>query len=289
MHYRIRILKSAIPLVGIVVVLIAGFFYGCNPEKKLAKSFVYQSGKRSALVFSPEYIYKENQKTWLLDSLKGNFSDEQKDSLLWEMSDYVKNINDSIFLKKFTRGFFYQLAKYGFDVFDQDAIDLFMQNDSSAYFINIPQVELDETIYPYKDKMLINGYTYFHQHYLNAIDLSTWLEISKVNDTIINKQVMFASDLITDDLNGSFDYDEETDQLKYYYKIDTLTVNQLYDLAITLGKKYAGYTYDYLLNRYILTQKQPGDTLQYYWHYDINRNKLYPIWDEEERLIPVEE
>ncbi len=286
---KIRISTLTFPLLGMALVLMAGFFYACNPEKKLAKNFVYQPGKRSALVFSPEYIYKENQKTWLLDSLEGNFSDEQKDSLLWEMSDYIKNINDSIFLKKFTRGFFYQLAKYGFDVYDQEAIDLFMQNDSSAYLINIPQVELDETIYPYKDNIVINGYTYFHQHYLNAIDLSIWLEISKINDTLIHKQVMFASDLITDDLNGSFDYDEATDQLKYYYKIDTLTVNQLYDLAITLGKKYADYTYDYLLNKNILTQKQPGDTLQYYWHYDINRNKLYPIWDEEERLIPVEE
>ena len=288
MVYKIRISKSATSLVGIAVVLIAGFFYGCNPEKKLAKSFVYQSGKRSALVFSPEYIYKENQKTWLLDSLKGNFNEAQKDSLLWELSDYVKNIDDSIFLKKFTRGFFYQMAKYGFDIYNQDAISLFMQNDSNAYLINISQVELDETIYPYKDKMVINGYTYFHQHYLNAIDLSAWFEISKVNDTLINKQVMFASDLITDDLNGSFDYDEATDQLKYYYKIDTLTVNQLYTLSITLGKKYAGYTYDYLLNKYILTQKQPGDTLQYYWHYDIYRNKLYPIWDKEDRLIPVD-
>jgi len=289
MSCTFRISKPATLYLNLVIVLTAGFFYGCNPEKKLAKKFVYQPGKKSALVFSPEYIYKVNQKTWLLDSLPDNLTEEQKDSLLWERSVYIKNIDDSIFLKKFTRGFFYQLAKYGFDVYGQDAIELFMKNDSNSYLINIPQVELNETTYPYKDKTVINGYTYFHQHYLNAVDLSTWFEVSKVNDTMINKEVMFASDIMADDLSGSFDYNEETDQLKYYYKIDTLTVNQIYDLAIILGKRYAGYTYDYLLNKYILTQKQPGDTLQYYWHYDVDRNKLYPIWDEEERLIPVDE
>ncbi len=272
-----------------MVILVSGFFYACNPEKKLAKQFVYQPGKRNALVFTPEFLYKTNQKTWLLDSLKGTFTEEQKDSLLWEMSKYIKNINDSVFIKKFSRGFFYQLAKYGFNVYDQDAIELFMKNDSNSYLINIPQIELDETIYPYKDKTVINGYTYFHQHYLNALDLSTWFEISHVNDTVINKEVMFASDLITDDLNGSFDYDEEKDQLKYYYNIDTLTISQVYNLAIELGKRYAGYTYDYLLNKYILAHKQPGDTLQYYWHYNLNYNKLYPVWDEEDKLIPVEE
>ncbi len=288
MSLKNRISAKATLKTGIAVLLIAGFFYGCNTEKKIAKSFVYQPGKRNALVFTPDFLYKENQKTWLLDSLNGNFTNEQKDSLLWEMSDYIKNIDDSIFIKKFSRGFLYQLAKYGFDVYGQDAIDLFMKKDSEAYVINIPQIELDETIYPYKDKIVVNGYTYFHQHYLNAIDMGTWFEISKVNDTVLNKKVMFADDLMTDDLNGSFDYDEENDRLKYFYKIDTLTVNQIYNLAILLGKRYAGYTYDYLLNKYILSQKQPGDTLHYYWHYDIDNNRLYPVWDEEDRLVPVE-
>lgn len=289
MSLFIRILKSHFLFTGVIILLISGFFYGCNSEKKLAKQFVYQSDKRSSLIFTPDYLYKTNQKTWLLDSLKGTFSQEQKDSLLWELSDYIKNIDDSVFIKKFARGFMYQLAKYGFNVYGQEAIDLFMLNKSNAYLINIPQIELDETIYPYKDKTVVNGYTYFHQHYLNAIDLSTWFEISKINDSVINKEVMFANDLMTDDLTGSFDYDETNDQLKYYYIIDTLTVNQIYNLAIELGKRYAGYTYDYLLNKYIITQKQPDDTLHYYWHYDIDRNKLYPIWGEEERLIPTDE
>ncbi len=272
-----------------VVVLTAVFFYGCNPEKKLAKEFVYQPVKRYALVIPPDFLYKYNTKLWLLDSLEGSFTDNQKDSLLWEMSDYIKNIDDSIFIIKFIRGYNYRLAKYGFDVFNPELSSLFMEKDSNAFVINIPQIELDETIYPYKDKITLNGYTYFHQHYLNAIDVSAWFEINMVNDTSPATPVLFATDLITDDLQGSFDYNEVNDQLKYYFQIDTLTVDQIYNLAIVLGKRYAGYTYDYLLNKYILSKKLPADSLDYYWHYDLEHNKLYPVWDEEEKFIPVDE
>jgi len=283
-----RIAKSNVLQLIVGIIFISGFFYACNPEKKLAKEFVYAPNKRNALVITPDFLYKINQKTWLLDSIKGSFSEEQKDSILWELSDYVKNIDDSIFLAKFTAGYNYRLAKYGFDVFTPLTTNMFMERDSDSYIINIPQMELEETIYPYKDETMLNGYTYFHQHYLNAIDVSTWFEINKVNDTILNQQTMFASDLITDNLSGTFDYNENTDQLKYYYKIDTLKVKQIYDLAIELGKRYAEYTYDYLLNKYILIKKEQDDTLQYYWHYDIDRNKIYPIWDNENRLIPVD-
>jgi len=283
-----RISKSNVLQLIVGIIFISGFFYACNPEKKLAKEFVYAPNKRNALVITPDFLYKINQKTWLLDSIKGSFTEEQKDSILWELSDYVKNIDDSIFLAKFTAGYNYRLAKYGFDVFTPLTTNMFMERDSDSYIINIPQMELEETIYPYKDETMLNGYTYFHQHYLNAIDVSTWFEINKVNDTIMNQQTMFASDLITDNLSGTFDYNENTDQLKYYYKIDTLKVKQIYDLAIELGKRYAEYTYDYLLNKYILINKEQDDTLQYYWHYDIDRNKIYPIWDNENRLIPVD-
>jgi len=274
-----------------MVVLISGFFYSCSPEKKLAKEFVYQTGKKYALVITPDFLYKVNQKTWLLDSIEGLLTDDQKDSALWEMSDYIKNIDDSVFLIKFTRGYSYRLAEYGFDVYGPDYSSEFLKNDSNAFVINIPQIELEETVYPYKDETILNGYTYFHQHYLNAVNVSTWFEINKVNDTSASEEVMFAGDIITDDLESNFKYDEVSEKLKYFYKIDTLTVNQIYDIAITLGKRYAGYTYDYLLNKYILKREPQLDPPDYYWHYELDYNKLYPVWidEDEDRLIPVDE
>jgi hypothetical protein len=288
MSLKNRILKLSSFQILTGLFFVAGFFYSCNTEKKLAKEFVYQPVKRYALVMPPDFLYKVNQKTWLLDSIGDTLTDEQKDSLLWEMADFVNRIDDSVFLIKFTRGYNYRLAKYGFDVFNPALAGLFMEKDSNAFVINIPQIELEETVYPYKDEMIMNGYTYFHQHYLNALNISSWFEINKVNDTAVNEDVLFASDLMTDDLTGSFEYDEVAGQLKYYFKLDSLTTKQVYDLAIVLGRRYAGYTYDYLLNKYILTKKPEGDTLQYYWHYDLENNKLYPIWDEEEKFIPVD-
>ncbi len=279
--------KSFLFRILLTTVLISGFFMACSPEKKLAKEFVYAPHKRYALVIPPDFLYKYNRKEWLLDSIKGNFTDEQKDSILWELSRLVKNIDDSVYILKFIRGFDYQLADYGFNVYSLSYMDAFMKYDSNAYIINIPQIELEETVYPYKDETIFDGYTYFHQHYLNALDVSTWFEINAVNDTSQNK-VLYANDIMTDELKSSFEYDQITDQVKYFYQIDTLDVNDVYQLAVILGKRYAQYTYDYLLNQYIEQHKPAGDTAVYYWHYDVKRNKLTPLWDYEEKFIPVD-
>jgi len=286
--YKISRLKSNSFIRFIfLLIIISGLFYACSPEKKIAKDFVYKGGKRYALVIPPDYIFKYNRKEWLLDSIKENLTPDQQDSVLWELSSLIKDINDSIYIIKFIRGYNYKLAEFGFDVFSPEYTDLFMEKDSNAYVVNIPQIEMEETIYPYKDKTVINGYTYFHQHYLNALDVSMWFEISKVNDTAESK-VLFANNLLTDDLESSFEYDDLTDQVKYFYQIDTLSVDDVYKLAVLLGKRYAQYTFDYLMNKYILEHKKEGDTLMYYWHYDVNKDKFYQIWEEENKFIPVE-
>ena len=261
----------------------------CSPEKKIAKEFVHNPDKRYAMVIPPGFLYKYNRKEWLLDDIKGKFTEKQKDSILWELSNIVKNIDDSVYILKFIRGFNYQLADYGFNVYSLSFMDVFMQYDSNAYIINIPQIELEETVYPYKDETVIDGYTYFHQHYLNALEVSTWFEINAVKDTIQNK-ALFANDIMTDELKSSFDYDQETGQIKYFYQIDTLDINDVYQLADILGKRYAQYTYDYLLNQYIRQHKTNGDTAAYYWHYDVQSDKLEPLfWDSENKFIPVDE
>jgi hypothetical protein len=288
MNIKNRILKGHYFRLFLMVTLMSGFFYACSPEKKLAKEFVFEHPKRYAMVIPPDFLYKYNRNEWLLDSVKGNFTEAQKDSILWEMSKLVKDIEDSIYILKFTRGYEYQLADYGFDVFTPASIDLFMEKDSEAYVITIPQIELEETFYPYKDETVIDGYTYFHQHYLNALSVSTWFEITKVNDTSQNHKVLYAGDIMTDDLKSSFDYDVATDQVRYFYQIDTLNANDVYQLALILGKRYAQYTFDWLMNKYILEHKNPGDTLNYYWHYDVKNNKFYHIWDDENKFIPVE-
>ena len=287
MHKVSRLKSNSFIRFILLLIVVSGLFYACSPEKKIAKEFVYNGGKRYALVIPPDYIFKYNRKEWLLDSIKENLTPDQKDSVLWELSTLVKDIDDSIYILKFIRGYDYKLAEFGFDVFSPKYTGVFMEKDSNAYVINIPQIEMEETIYPYKDETVIGGYTYFHQHYLNALDVSTWFEISKVNDTAENK-VLFANNILTDDLESTFEYDDLTDQVKYFYKIDTLTVNDVYKLAVLLGKRYAQYTYDYLMNKYILEHKKEGDTLMYYWHYDVNKDKFYQIWDEENKFIPVE-
>ncbi len=40
-------------------------------------------------------------------------------------------------------------------------------------------------------------------------------------------------------------------QIEYNYTIDTLELKDVYNYAVYLGKLYAGYTYDYMMNSYV--------------------------------------
>ena len=76
----------------------------CNPEKKLAIEFVSQANIKSILVLTPEYLYKTNLKTYLMDSL-GIGDDENKDSLLLLHSKYLSKLNDSLFIANYILGY----------------------------------------------------------------------------------------------------------------------------------------------------------------------------------------
>jgi len=274
---------SSIKVIGLLLIITS--LFSCSAEKKLAIEFARNQDNGNVLVLAPDYLYKANLKAYLLDSVDYNRNDD-KDSVLLVHSDYLNDLNDSLFIANYILGYTKTLNKLGFRVFMADEADEFMAMDSNIYQINIAQVELEETIYTYRDEAQVYDSYFFHDHNLNAVYVNSWFEFSDLNEVSSEQQIYFTTDLITDIPDGSFDYDILSGKVRYMYNIDSLEVNELYGFAFRIGEEYAKYTFDMMLNKELDSKLTPEMRSENYWRYDPDKNYFYPAMDD--RFVPLD-
>ncbi|MDG1901950.1 MAG: hypothetical protein P8I80_06915 [Bacteroidales bacterium] len=246
--------------------------------------FASNSSSKNIMVISPDYIFKTSLKTYLLDSLKIDNS-LNTDSVLLANSRYLSNLDDSLFLANYILGFSKSLSAFGFNVYDQDQSGLFLALDSNTYQINIAQIEIEETLYTYRDETDIYDNYFYHDHNLNAIYVNSWFELSNPESIELSQKVFFTTDLITDIPDGVFDYDIFSGKVKYMYNIDSLEQNMLYSFAYRIGTEYAKYAFDYLLNQDLNKKLPPHQRSSRYWRYDVNNHIFYPATDD--KFMPL--
>lgn len=253
----------------ILIVTLIVFFGSCSPQKKLAREFVNKSNSYSVMLIKPEFIYKKNLNTNIVDSL-GITDVKLRDSLLWERSDFIKKIDDSLLIANYSLGFITELRNYNINVYDENESAKFLSLDSNAWMINIAQIQIEEEKYEYRDETEYYSYIYYHDHLLNAVNINSWFEVSMINSNVQKPNVYYATNTITDELESSYDFDIFNDKMSYIYDIDTLNLSKIYEYSYLLGRIYATYTFDFIMNDYV------------------NKHLGYPIKKEELlRYIPV--
>ena len=259
-----------------LLLLLAGWTLG-QSERKMAKIFVEEIQGTPVKVLPPPFLYKYNLKTDILDTVFYT-NNREKDSILWVHSDYIRKINDSVFIARFMKGYRTELAKYGFHVTARPP-------DSNYYRLRVAQIELEEQYYLYSDTAFYDNDVYVHRQKLNALDVSSWFVIR--GPLLKNKsgRVLFAENLLTDNLDGHFDVDPYSGELKYLYTLDSLTVKKIYNYAQNLGRTYAGYTFDYLLNVFLDKNMPASRRTDRYWRYDPYRKKFFVAYDD--RFVPL--
>jgi hypothetical protein len=256
----------------------------CSLEKKLASDFVYKANTKNILVLTPDFVFKSNIKTYLIDSL-GIATDQNKDSLLLIHSDFLYDLNDSLFIANYILGYTKSLSMYGFNVFTQKQTEAFLLNDSNSYQVNIAQIELEESLYTFRDEEIIYDTYFYHDHNLNAVYVNSWLEINNLDEDNYEHKIYFTSDMITDIVDGMFDYDIFSNQVRYMYNIDSLKLDVLYAFAYRIGATYAGYTFDLLLNNMLDKELDSSARSTKYWRYDPANRTFYLAGDDKFMLL----
>lgn len=248
-------------------------------ERKLSKEFVDMAPTISIRVVPPPFLYKYNLKTRILDSI-GYRNKREKDSILWVHSSFIQHIVDSVFIGNYVKGYVEELRKYGLHV------SLNHKQDSNAYTADISQIELEEQYYFFSDTAYYGNDIFVYHQFLNALDVSSWFSLHGLLIQSKKGKVLFAENLLTDNINGHFDLDPYSGQIKYLYQFDSLTVKKIYSYAQNLGRTYAGYTFDYLLNKFLDKYTPASKRTKRYWRYDPYRKKFFFALND--RFVPVE-
>jgi hypothetical protein len=260
---------------------------GCTLEQKLAKSFVKLEPPCQFLLLEPDFLYKYNLKTFEIPGID-TMDDYTKDSLLLANSLFLKDISDSVLISEFNKSFVKTLELYKAVVLPESAVDTVMQNGGKPYILNVAQFSLEEFLHPYSsEEMVYDEILVIDGFDVNAINFNIWIELGRMN-TEKNNKVLFESDYMIDDINGTLKQNLFTGKVIFDYTIDTISIPGVYEFAGEFGEKTAYYIYDYVMNSFIrenLPENYPF--VPYYYHYDPVRKILYAV-DEDQRILELE-
>jgi hypothetical protein len=248
-------------------------------EKKLGKEFLAQTPQINIEVYTPVYLYKFSHKGEKIPGFD-SLSSPQQDSALYADSRFIRYVDDSIFLDKYVNAFIDELREIGFRVFVDNNLDTILLTQPQAYVVNMSQVQLDEYFETYEDSEPVGDTEFYKSFELNAVDASSWFELNKYNVVKPVKTVLYSSFTASDGITGNFIMNNFNMNLKYRYKIDSLNLSDIYELASFSGRRHANYLFDYFMNQYISYHMPEGIEILGYLHYVPSR-KIFDFTDEE--------
>lgn len=257
-------------------------FTSCTLEQKLGNQFVKnEAGTIAIMIIPTDYIYKENLKTYEIKNFNG-LSKTVKDSMLFENSLFLKEISDSIFLNHYISELSELLSDYGFRCYSPTEFESFLNHKGQNYVVTLAQVELEEYRKVVTTEDIFGEDDYYHEEFpLNALNVNSWFEVSRLNDTnSVKKQVLYASHYIFDDFESHLVENPFTGEVTFKYSIDSITSESIYNFARFLGFKYGEYLFDYFLNSYIFEKFPAEREPEIYIHYDYSKRISYSAGNE---------
>ncbi|MDP1621120.1 MAG: hypothetical protein Q8M08_02155 [Bacteroidales bacterium] len=271
------------------IILLTGLvgLQSCLPERKIATTFIQSQHMITLLVNPPDLVFKYNHKGETIEGFD-SLTPEQQDSALWKSSAYIQFINDSILLENYMNSFIIELRLLGFNVYLNDADDSLFTGKPQTYMFDIAQMQLDEYYYPLKDEDAFLDTIYYKTFNLNAVDYSCWFDLSKAGTENTRKTLLYATSTAYDSFDGRFFNDPFSGMVRYRYTIDSLQTNDIYDMATYVGRKHAGYLFDFFMNQYIAQNLPEGIQTADYYHYNRNRKALTPAYEDRFEILTKE-
>ena len=274
-------------LTGIfIAVTIALLLSACSVERQMGRKYIARADSTSFLVLFPAEVFVVNKKN---ENFDGSFlfSEAQKDTSLFRNSVLLPFLNDEAILTPFKESFVKELSNYGYRVYDTTQMDQFMAVEHHSRVLNVAQIELQEYLTSYEDAVTVDEQVYTKVIYLNGINIGSWFEISPINEVEKAKiPVLFATHDLTDRWNGYFVQRFLTGEIEYRLEIDSLQPNDVFNFAAYLGRLYAAYTFDYMLNRDIKSKTPLQEQTESYYRYDPYQKRLFVT--DQDKFIELE-
>ena len=262
---KLSLTKNKTRLFGFVTILF--LLTSCRTELKLAKNFVAEQSNTRVAVYFPEKA-----------EVKVEYNTQYN-----MQTDVLQDFSYNLFLDVLYNAYADGLQAYGLDVYiPEDADNVLV--DSVNWLVVLSRMEISGRITEYEDYLFSDTDEYSYKHPLNTVNVASWFEI---NDGAW-KPVLFCEHNLIDGFDSNTDYSFWANKIDYSYTIDTLKLQDVYNYAVYLGKLYAEYTYDYMMNDYVKAALQKQNAMyQLLLRYDPYKKQLrYAV--EDEYFIEVE-
>ena len=248
-----RVPQSLVRLFPVFVLLLI-FFTSCQTELKLAKKYMAERQGIQAAVYFPE---------------KAEVTVEYN-TKLGKQTEVLNGFNQDLFLDVMYNAYAKAMGDYGLEVYVPEDPDQ-VQVDSTHWLVMLSRMEISGRITEYEDYLFSDTDEYSYKHPLNTVNVASWFEVSDGDW----KPVLFCEHNLMDGFDSNTDYSFWSNKIDYSYTIDTLKLNDVYNYAVYLGKLYAGYTYDYMMNSYVGAElKKKGYNYQLLLRYDPYEKQL---------------
>lgn len=249
-----------------IALLLVVILSGCQTELKLAKKYMTERPYIEAAVYFPEQA-----------EVKTEYSTQ-----LGKKTEVLNGFSQDLFLDVMYNAYAEAMGDYGVEVYVPEDADN-VQIDSTHWLVMLSRMEISGRITEYEDYLFSDTEEFSYKHPLNTVNVASWFE---VNDGDW-KPVLFCEHNLMDGFDSKTDYSFWTNKIDYTYTIDTLELKDVYNYAVYLGKLYAGYTYDYMLNSYIEAElKKKGYAYQLLLRYDPYKKQLRYAADDD-RFIEI--
>jgi len=250
----------------------------CTTEIKMARAFEKQPNKISILCEYPEMVFLTNS----VPEMPEGLTQEEQSTFLdsaYIYSDYVKFINDTLFLRQFRTQMKEQFGYIGVNYYDIDDLDKFLASQGVQYIVSFKQLEIEERWEPYHAEESFGDMLYEEDFWIKGVSLNAWVDIAKVDDSLEIQQKIYIESVLKDEVDGIFFQNQWTGEVHYQYRLDTLELQDIGELEYTASEEFSYLIFSHIVN------KEIRDTLEY-----LNEPEAVNQWILEpghKRLSPV--
>lgn len=243
--------KSVLILFAAIMLLIS-----CSQQQRLARRFVKDNQKTVVALYLPDRLIKKNLRD---DSLPAELDTASLQTQIDYMEGQIKVVNkidDGKFLDILYLTMKETFEDYGLTVEYWETAD--SKPDSVHWVIDIPQIEIVEIneCRPFCD--WIYGNRYCIDVPVDMVNVAAWFDLlnGDTDETAFTEQNYFS------DTDVMFDIDYQSGNVYAKSYSDAISIDGFYSFATILGRLYAGYCYDFMLNDYLdRNQDETTDTI----------------------------
>ena len=240
----------------------------CSEQQSVARRFVKNNRKTVVALYLPDRLEKRNLRD---DSIPENLADSSLQTQIAYLEKQIKvidKIDNDKFLDIIYLTMQSTLKDYGLSVEYWETET--SQPDSTHWVIDIPRIEVTEVCEPQRFCDWVDYNKYCLDVPVDLINVAAWFNLS--NDT--TSTMTFTEQNYFNDTDVSFDVDYRNN-IVAKVSCDTISIDGFYKFASVLGRLYAGYCYDFMMNKYIDNQGDDAINDVYRYRYDPYERYFY--------------